>query len=101
MGQEVKLQNRILADVKARRLAGQPIWFQKWSDRFTAGLPDLIGCVRGRLLAIELKSEGKTATFLQKLTLERIQKAGGRAVVIDAFEQWTRLIDKILALGDA
>lgn len=101
MAQESRLQNKILADVKARRLKGQPIWFQKWSDRFTAGLPDLIGCVRGQLLAIELKSEGKTADSLQRLTLTKIRESGGEAYVVDDFEDWTRIVDMALGLEGA
>lgn len=96
MAQESRLQNRILADAKSRQLQGQPLWMQKINDRVTAGIPDILGCVAGRFLAAELKSPGKTATSLQALFLKRIREAGGRAEVIDDFNDWTRIIEDLL-----
>lgn len=44
--------------------------------------PDILGCVRGWFVALELKSSGGSATELQKLKLERIERAGGIARVV-------------------
>lgn len=49
----------------------------------TAGLPDLIGCVRGRFVGIEVKCPGKekNLTPRQALILQSIRDAGGIAFV--------------------
>lgn len=47
-----------------------------------AGIPDIIGCYRGRFLGIECKAgKGKT-TALQDLELEKIRQAKGFAYVV-------------------
>lgn len=47
-----------------------------------AGLPDLVACVNGRFVAIELKNENGKATPLQLLNIRDIQGAGGIAMVL-------------------
>lgn len=48
-----------------------------------AGIPDIIGCYRGRFLGIECKAgKGKT-TALQDLELEKIRQAKGFAYVVN------------------
>ncbi len=46
------------------------------------GTPDILGCVRGRFVALELKSSGGKVSELQKLKLERIAACGGIAMVV-------------------
>lgn len=47
------------------------------------GTPDILGCVRGYFVALELKSRGGVVTVLQELKLKRIRAAGGFAFVVD------------------
>lgn len=64
-----------------------------------AGIPDIIACFHGRFIAIECKAgKGKT-TALQDRELERIDAAGGVALVIretniEAVETALQLIRK-------
>lgn len=54
-----------------------------------SGIPDLLCCIRGRFLALEIKSP-KGAGRLgpkQKVEMEAIQRAGGGAYVISNFEE--------------
>lgn len=51
------------------------------SDRYTAGIPDILCCVQGKFVAIELKDESGTASPQQELTIARIIKNGGHARV--------------------
>jgi len=46
------------------------------------GIPDLVCCVKGVFLAIEVKTEGGNLTKLQAHELRRIGKAGGHAYTI-------------------
>jgi len=47
------------------------------------GVPDIICCVSGRFLAIECKAGKNKPTELQQMHIEKINTAGGVAVVIN------------------
>lgn len=48
-----------------------------------AGIPDFIGCLNGVFFAIETKAGKNKPTALQIRELERIQAAGGYAIVVN------------------
>lgn len=48
-----------------------------------AGIPDIICCVRGYMLAIECKAGRGTTTVLQDRELAAIRAAGGVALVVN------------------
>ena len=49
-----------------------------------SGIPDILCCIKGRMVAIECKATRKNdPTALQAFALDRIQKAGGVAWVVD------------------
>lgn len=52
------------------------------------GLPDLIGCVKGRFVAIEVKLPGKERNLkpIQKLVIRMIVRAGGIAFMSTSVE---------------
>ena len=49
----------------------------------TSGVPDIVGCYRGRFFGIECKANGNKPTTLQQINLDKIAAAGGIALVID------------------
>lgn len=58
-----------------------------------SGVPDIVCCARGRFLAVECKANGGNPTALQARELERIDDAGGIAIVVrdtdvDLFEKF-------------
>ena len=57
-------------------------WFYKASDRFRAGIPDIIGCYKGRFVGLELKVEPNKPTPLQQYELKAIYREGGSAQVV-------------------
>lgn len=57
-------------------------WKEHGGQFGTAGIPDLIVCYRGRFIAFEVKVGNNKETVLQKLTINRIMKAGGYALVV-------------------
>lgn len=61
-----------------------------------AGIPDLIGCINGRFVAIEVKQPGKKATKLQEYTLGLIKKAGGISFVSDDKDYTIKVLKKEL-----
>ena len=48
------------------------------------GVPDILCCLDGRFVGVEVKLPGKKASPKQKVVLERIRKAGGIAIVADS-----------------
>lgn len=50
-----------------------------------SGIPDVVGCWKGRFFAIECKAEGKlgNTTALQEREMEKIREAGGIAFAYD------------------
>ena len=48
-----------------------------------SGVPDIVGCVNGRFVAIECKAGLNQPTALQEREMENIKNAGGVAVVIN------------------
>jgi Holliday junction resolvase len=52
------------------------------------GLPDIVGCINGRFIAIEVKVPGRenTLTEIQKLNLEQIEASGGLAFMSTSVE---------------
>lgn len=47
-----------------------------------AGIPDIIACCNGRFIGVECKAGDNKTTELQKRELQKIQEAGGLALVI-------------------
>ena len=45
-----------------------------------AGVPDLIACLNGKFIGIEVKREGKNPTPIQSRLMEEIVRAGGIAL---------------------
>lgn len=52
-----------------------------------AGIPDIIGCWKGRFIAIELKIPGEVPTRLQSINLESLKKAGAKVGVAYSVEE--------------
>lgn len=49
-----------------------------------SGIPDILCCIKGRMVALECKATRKNdPTALQAFALDRIQKSGGVAWVVD------------------
>ena len=88
---ERNLQRSIL-----KRLARVPrSWWVKF-DGSTSGVPDVLGCVYGRFVAMELKQEGRYPTKMQRYMMARIEQAGGIVGVVRSVEEALALVDRAL-----
>ena len=68
-------------------------------DRFTkVGTPDIIACVNGHFVAVEVKAENGKPSELQLYHLEQIENAGGLAFLLypKDFEQFKQKIQNLL-----
>jgi Holliday junction resolvase len=61
--------------------------FYKVSDRFNAGLPDIVGCLKGKFIAIEVKRKDRLVTSLQKFKLLEILENNGLAFIVTFREE--------------
>ncbi len=70
---ETQLKKKVLIWLKKEYSEG---FFIKISDRFQTGIPDILGCVKGRFIAIELKIPGGKLTKLQSFVLNKLSLTG-------------------------
>lgn len=81
-------------------LKDNSIWYVKYwgGGEFTkAGIPDLICCINGIFVAIEVKASNGRPSELQKYEIEEIKKSNGIAFVLypKDFEKFKRLVEAI------
>lgn len=79
-GPEKKFENEIKDFLKSL----PNTWFFKyWAGPYSkSGIPDIIACVRGQLVAIEVKGPNGKPSELQKRTIKLIKQAWGYAYIL-------------------
>lgn len=70
-------------------------WKEHGGQYGTAGIPDIIVCYKGKFIAFECKLPGRNPTILQKITINKIIRAGGIARVVTSIEQVKEIIENI------
>ena len=68
-------------------------------DRFSkVGTPDIIACVNGYFVAVEVKAENGKPSELQIYHIEQINKAGGYGVILypKDFEGFKKICENLL-----
>lgn len=95
MGPEARYKVKIMKGLKELPAS----WFFKSQEVSVRGIPDIIGCVNGHFVAIELKASPKAhITKLQKYVLDLINKAGGVGIISypENYEETLTKIRKLL-----
>ena len=95
MASEKNFENKI-----KKFLEAQGAWFIKyWAGaQFTkSGIPDILCCVNGYFVAIEVKAKNGKPSELQLYNVRKIREAGGIAIVLypDQFEEFKRFMRKL------
>jgi hypothetical protein len=90
MSYERALTKRIMADLKERH-----IWaFKVHGSAFQrSGVPDILCCIDGKLIALEIKSTGQTPTPLQVREMRLIKEAGGTAELIYSWPDYLGIVE--------
>lgn len=92
MAAEKNFENKI-----KKYLADNNIWFVKYfANRMTkAGIPDILACVNGYFLAIEVKAPNGHPSELQIHHRDEIRKALGISIILypDKWEEFKQLIE--------
>ncbi len=60
-----------------------------------AGIPDICGVYKGRFIALEVKTPVGRLTELQRVTIARINAAGGYAAKVTSLEEVQAIIRRI------
>lgn len=95
MAAEKNFENKI-----KRYLTDNGCWFVKYfANRMTkSGVPDLLICVRGTFLAVEVKAQNGKPSELQLYNRDEIRKAGGYSIILypDQWEDFKLFIDDLI-----
>lgn len=101
--QKPPLEKAIVKKTLAKLRSRGGFWFKiHGSPMQMAGLPDIIGCYRGRFVCFEVKrDEHGRATPLQEYMMKKVRTAGGVAVLTYTAEMALAILDRIDALQEA
>lgn len=95
MAAEKAFENRIKNYLKAHGC-----WFVKYfANRMTkSGVPDILACVNGFFVGIEVKAQNGSPSELQLWNRDKIREANGISIVVypDQWEDFTLMIDDLL-----
>lgn len=99
MASEKVFENKIKAYLKSIGA----YFIKTHGDRFSKiGTPDIISCVNGYFVAVEVKAENGKPSQLQLHHIEQIKKAGGVAYILypKDFEKFKLDVEYILKGGE-
>ena len=95
MAQEKAFENK----VKAFLNSIGAYYIKTHGDRFSkVGTPDILACVNGYFVAVEVKAENGKPSELQLYHLEQIENAGGLAFLLypKDFENFKNFLENLL-----
>ena len=95
MAQEKNFENKIKAYLKSIGA----YFIKTHGDRFSrVGTPDIIACVNGHFVAVEVKAENGKPSDLQLYHIQQINNAGGYAIILypKDFEQFKKDVQNFL-----
>ena len=95
MGTEKIFENKIKSYLKSIGA----YFIKTHGDRFSkVGTPDILACVNGKFVAVEVKAENGKPSELQLYHIEQIQKAGGYAIILypKDFEKFKKDVENLL-----
>lgn len=97
---EARLQRKIQNALKLKY--GHRIFVFKihGGPMMMAGLPDLIGCIRGLFFGIEVKMPGGIVSERQHHVHARIRRAGGSVTVSSSVADALAFVDALVAWAD-
>lgn len=92
---EGKFQEQVIKYLKSHPRC----WYTKvWGGGLQrSGIPDILACINGLFIALELKAENGKPTPLQVYNIEQIKKSGGIGYILypSQFEDFKREIESL------
>lgn len=96
LGEEKNFENKIKTFLK-----NEGCWYVKFfANAYTLrGVPDLLCCINGNFVAIEVKAKNGKLSDLQKLTIDRIRRSNGIAICLypENFELFKKMVIQLKA----
>lgn len=92
------LERDIVERIRTKVLAPLPrsFFFKVHGGPFQqVGIPDLIGCLEGRFVAIEVKQPGKEPTKIQATILKKLAAAGAVVGVATSVEEARAIVERV------
>lgn len=86
-----QIQSQILLYCKQRH----DIFACKVKSANERGMPDILLCIKGYFVAMEIKGHGDKLSGIQTAQLERIRDAYGLAFVVDSFDKFMMIINNV------
>ena len=77
---EKKVKDKVVTLLKE---AGAYYFFPATHGYGRSGVPDIIGCLKGKFFAIECKAGNNKPTALQEREMQRIRDTGGNTLVVN------------------
>lgn len=95
MAQEKTFENKV-----KKFLESEGCWFIKYwaGSQFTkAGVPDILACVNGYFVGIEVKAQNGKPSELQLYNIQKIRDSNGFAIVLypSAFDDFKKFIQDL------
>lgn len=91
MKAETEFQNKVIKTLRAI----PDSWWEKITQLSTRGTPDILGCLNGRFIALELKrNDLQKPEPLQLHKLNAIKKSGGLSFCVTP-ENWVFVLEEI------
>lgn len=94
MTKEQDIQTSIMNYISS--IGGLPLKFNNIGIYAKAGVSDIIACIRGRFVAIEVKRPGKKPTQLQENFIKAVNTVGGLGFWADSLDEVKDIIKKEL-----
>ena len=91
---ERRLKNSIIREIKKLRAKGIPVWYMKTEGK-PPGIPDIILCLDGKFIGIELKADNGRIRECQNVQMELIKKAGGICKIVQSVEEFKQLLGTV------
>jgi len=100
MATEKQFENKVKSWLHQLQKEGQPIKFIKiWGGGFQkAGIPDLICCINGIYVEVELKASNGRPTDLQEHNIKLTNSANGIGMILypEGFEQFKAIVKGVI-----
>lgn len=95
---EGKVTKQIIDYLKSLKKTGVAIWWVKLhgGPMQKAGVPDLLVIKDGKHFLLEIKKPGGEATQLQQIQIDKINDAGGFAIVVHSVDDVKITIERNL-----
>lgn len=94
MTKEQDIQTSIMQYISS--IGGLPVKFNNIGIYAKAGVSDILACVNGRFVAIEVKRPGEKPTGLQKQFIDAINLIGGLAFWTDNLQDVKDKLEKYI-----